>query len=177
MGRDRHDAPPVDWGRRATLVGVGLVLLIIGYFIATAFLPRWWAHRVGDMSNGTFHWGVWWGLFFGFLFTLAPLFVLRQLVRDVSWASRGWLLAGAVLLAAPNLMTLGIVLGTGNGAHAGDRTLDDNAPGFRWATLFGVLGAVALFVLVQYWFAKHRRTRRELGKMRADDKVRRAMEG
>jgi len=177
MGHDKNDknGEPVNWQRRAVLAGVGVVLLVVGYVIATAFLPRWWSHRVGSMSKGTFHWGITWGLFFGFVFTLIPLFVARQLVRDVSWTARLWLIAGAVVLAAPNLMTLGIVLGGGNGAHAGDRTLDYDAPGFRGATLFGVLGAIALFGFVEFVFLRHRHTKRELGKMRADDKVRRAL--
>lgn len=170
---DAHADRPVDWQRRGLLIVGVLVLLIIGYFVATAFLPRWWSHRVGGLSDGKFRWGIWWGLFFGFVFTLVPVFVLRQAVRDVSWKARGWLLVLTVLLAAPNLMTLGIVLGSGNGAHAGDRVLDDNAPGFRWATLFGVLGALAVFAAIEMFLAGHRRQKRELSTLRVEDKLRR----
>ena len=53
-------------------------------------------------------------------------------------------IAFAVLLAIPNLLTLGIVLGVGNAAHAGDRILDVEAPAFRGASLAGALIAVGL---------------------------------
>ena len=42
-------------------------------------------------------------------------------------------------------MTLGIVLGISDAAHAGDRTLDVDGPGFRAWTLIGVIaGLVAV---------------------------------
>ena len=72
------------------------------------------------------------GVFYGFLFTLLPLLVLAWAVRKRrSW--KAWLVlrAAAIVLALPNLFTLGIVLGRGNAAHAGERTLDVEAPGFR----------------------------------------------
>ena len=56
----------------------------------------------------------------------------------------------AVILALPNLMTLGIVLGRGNAAHAGDRILDVEAPAFRGGTLAGALLAGLLVGFVAY---------------------------
>ena len=65
-------------------------------------------------------------------------------------------LALAVLLAIPNLMTLGIVLGTGNAAHAGDRILDVEAPAFRGATLVGALIALGMVGFVGYLVVSRR---------------------
>lgn len=64
----------------------------------------------------------------------------------------------ALITAIPNLLTLTVVLGTSNAAHAGQRTLDTSAPGFRGATLLGALIALALFALLV--FLRTRRTRR-----------------
>ena len=63
----------------------------------------------------------------------------------------------AIVLALPNLMTLGIVLGRGNAAHAGDRILDVEAPAFRGGTLGGALLAGALVGLIAWLAASRRR--------------------
>jgi hypothetical protein len=63
----------------------------------------------------------------------------------------------AVLLALPNLMTLGIVIGRGNAAHAGDRVLDVEAPAFRGGTLAGAVLAVLLVGFVAYLLVSRRR--------------------
>ena len=157
--------------RRVILGGVGLVLLVIGYFVAAAFLPRWWSHRVGSQSDGKFHLGIWWGLFYGILFTVVPLIVARQaLRRRFDWKWKVGIIVGALVLAAPNLMTLGIVLGNGKGSHAGQRTLDDQAPGFRGATLTGVLIGAALTIGLQYVLTSRRNRGRELKNMRDESR-------
>src|SRR4051812_14589854 len=132
---DRRDSQTAaDWKRRGVITVVAIVLLVIGYIVATSFLPRWWAQTVGGMADHTFHLGIAWGLFFGFVATFLPLLVARlTLTRAMQWGTRAWILLAALLLAAPNLMTLGIVVGSGNGAHAGERTMDTAAPGFRGA--------------------------------------------
>jgi hypothetical protein len=162
--------------RRVILSAVGIVLLVLGYFFAAAFLPRWWSHRVGSQSDGKFRGGVWWGLFYGILFTVLPLVVARQALRKrFNWKWKVGIVIGALILAAPNLMTLGIVLGNGKGSHAGQRTLDDQAPGFRGATLIGVLIAVVIVGGLQYLVTSSRRRGRELkdlrGKSRQPDNV------
>ena len=77
---------------------------------------------------------------------------------------RTWSILGALtlLLAGPNLLTLGIVIGTGNAAHAGERILDVDAPGFRGATLAGVMLAALLLALLQYQLVSRHRTGRRL---------------
>ncbi len=128
----------VDWGRRALWIGGLLVLLVLALLVASATVPRWWAHRVGDQVDGSITQGTLLGLFYGFVFTFVPILVLvlilrwRRTPRAIAVA-----LVLAILLALPNLMTLGIVLGRGNAAHAGDRVLDVEAPAFRGGSLAG----------------------------------------
>jgi hypothetical protein len=125
--------------------------------VASAFIPRWWAHRVGDYVNESFTRGILSGLVLGFVFTFVPLVVAWNGVRHLrSWRGRIVVLAVAALLAVPNVLTLSVVLGTGNAAHAGDRTLDVEAPGFRGASLAGALFAGALVAAPIYLIRKRR---------------------
>jgi len=149
-----------DWKRRFMVWGGVTVAFLLALLIGAAFIPRWWAHRVGDQANESFAGGIMLGLFYGFLFTVLPLLLIvwgiRRRRSGRAWL---WILAGAALLALPNLFTLGIVLGPGSGAHAGDRTLDVEAPGFRGATLGGALAAVAAIGFVWYLLSSRRRAR------------------
>jgi hypothetical protein len=152
-----------NWMRRTVLalvvVGVVLVLTLAG----EAFLPRWWAQRIGDQVQGSIATGVLVGLFYGFVFTLLPLLLLwLAFVVFDSWRLRGAAFAVALLLAVPNLLTLGIVLGSGSGSHAGDRVLDVEAPAFRGATLTGAVLAAACLAAAWYLLASRRRARRRL---------------
>jgi len=157
-------APPVappprrSLGSRLLILGGVVVGLIVAYFIAAATIPRWWARRIGDQVDGSGTAGVGLGLFYGFVFTFVALLVLSfALRRERSWRARGWLLAVAILLALPNLFTLGIVLGSGSAAHAGERILDVDAPYFRASVLVGaIIGALAV-VGVRYLMASRRR--------------------
>ena len=158
-------APDPNWSRRIGIgIGLLLVLTLIG-LLGAAFLPRWWAQRIGDQVDGSITTGGFVGLFYGFVFTLVPLALLWLAFRLLrSWRYRVVALAVGVLIASPNLLTLGIVLGTGNGAHAGDRILDVEAPAFRGGTLAGALLAVACVGGAWYLVRSRRRAWR-----RADD--------
>jgi hypothetical protein len=139
------------YGGKALVAVVVLACVALGMIIGAAVVPRWWSHRVGDQVDGSLTSGTLIGLSYGFLFTLLPLLVLGAAAL---WA-RSWRLwavaAGlATLLALPNLMTLGIVLGVGNAAHAADRTLDVEAPAFRGASLAGAVGALFIAAVVVY---------------------------
>lgn len=148
----------------------------MAYFIVSATVPRWWAQRIGDQVDGSISAGIGLGLFYGFVFTFLPLLVLSVAVRrGRAWRTRAWIAVVALALALPNLMTLGIVLGTGSAAHAGERILDVEAPDFRAASLVGaILGAAAvggvLWLLASRRRAKARESalRREL-RVREDD--------
>lgn len=139
--------PPRDWLNRV-LTGVLLVgALVAVYFAAAAFIPRWWANRIGHSVNGRLSTGALLGFCFGAVFTILPLGLLWITLRRYrSWKVLAAWCALAVLLAAPNLMTLGVTIGSGSGSHAGQRTMDVLAPMFRGATLIGALFAVVVFV-------------------------------
>ncbi len=89
--------------------------LVLLWFAAAAVIPRWWGQRVGNVVDGSLTVGALYGLFIGFVFTVAPLLLLLVVIRwrtsDRTWLGwLGWILL-VLLLAAPNLMTLSIVLG------------------------------------------------------------------
>jgi hypothetical protein len=99
------------------------------------------------------------GLFYGFAFTILPLLILWfAFHKRRPW--RHWLawFVASLVFALPNLLTLGIVVGVGNAAHAGERTLDVKAPGFRASSL---IGAVTAAVVVAAWFYRGRMHARE----------------
>lgn len=152
--------PRANWGRRAFWAGVVLAAVLLGGLIASATIPRWWAQRIGDQVNGSITQGTLLGLFYGFVFTLLPLAVLVLILRWRStWRWVVFAVVLAVILALPNLMTLGIVIGRGNAAHAGDRILDVEAPAFRGGTLAGVLLAGVLVGFVAYLVVSRNRAR------------------
>jgi hypothetical protein len=155
------------WSRRLATWAIVLGAVALLAWIGAAFMPRWWAHRVGDQANESFAGGILLGLFYGFVFTLLPIGLIFWGIRRRR-SVRGYLfiLGGAVLLALPNLFTLGIVIGRGNAAHAGDRTLDVEAPGFRGASLAGAIAAAAAIVYVWYLLSSRGRARAELRRAR-----------
>jgi MFS family permease len=163
-----HEPRSRIWAKRALggLVVVGF--LILAGFLGAAFIPRWWAHRVGNQVNGSIATGIIVGLFYGFLFTAVPFLVLSWTFRKRR-PMKGWTIGFlvAVMLALPNLFTLGIVLGSGHAAHAGDRTLDVEAPGFRGGCLAGAIVAVVAFALWEYIRISGKLHHRRLRKMEA----------
>lgn len=147
----KSDVTPSLWVRRAVMAIVLLAMGYLAYLVALAFFPRWWAHRVADQVGGDFTSGTLWGLFYGFVFTFVPLLLVLQLRRRFfSWTWRGIVLVVAVVLALPNWLTLSIVAGNSKAAHAGERILDVDGPGFRAATAIGVGVAVLLTVVLLF---------------------------
>src|SRR4029079_16982926 len=91
------------------------------------------------------------GLVYGFVFTLLPIVAIVLILRwRRTWKTIVAAILIGVLLALPNLMTLSIVVGRGNAAHAGDRTLDVDAPAFRGGSLAGALLACTVLGLIAY---------------------------
>ena len=112
--------------------------------------------------------GVALGLFYGFVFTLLPLLVARWgFHKRRPWKHWAAFAVATVLAAAPNLLTLGIVIGSGGAAHAGERTLDVDAPGFRNSSLAGVIVAVLALVALQYLLFSRHRAKERLARLRA----------
>ena len=138
-------------GRRVATVGIWLVALVVLALIGSAVLPRWWSHRIGAQVNGSITSGIVVGLFYGFVFTLLPAALLWFTFRKRRSLKMVLILgATSIVLAAPNLMTLGIVLGGGHAAHAGERTLDVEAPDFRASSLIGAIIALAALGAISY---------------------------
>jgi hypothetical protein len=150
-----------NWSRRLLLGAVAVGGVVLLALAASATIPRWWAQRIGEQVDGSIVTGTFLGLFYGFVFTLLPLLVLAAALRwRRTWRVLAVALGVAVVLALPNLLTLGIVVGTGNAAHAGDRILDVEAPAFRGGTLVGALVA-ATFVVTTYLVLSRGRSRAE----------------
>jgi hypothetical protein len=152
------------------LIGVAAVIVVVWliYLFLDAFLPRWWAQVIGNAVDGSFTAGAWWGLLIGGVFTLAPVLLLAQAVLTRrSLRVRSGFLVLAVLLAVPNLLTLGIVLGTSAAAHAGERILDVDGPAFRGGTAWGAVigGLVALTIVTMSVLYRRRGT--QLKQLRA----------
>jgi hypothetical protein len=170
-------APPRStgrsWKRWLAYTAIVVAVVIVGGWVGAAFVPRWWSQRVADRVEGSIWSGSSLGVFYGFVFTLLPLVVVAWAFRKRrSW--KAWLAfaALAIVLALPNLFTLGIVLGGGNAAHAGERTLDVEAPGFRNGTAVGAILAVLAFGVLWWLLRSRRSARRELERMRAEARER-----
>jgi MFS family permease len=155
------------WLRRFLIAVIAVAVSILLAFLGAAFLPRWWAHFIAHQVNGGMTAGIILGLFYGFVFTVVPLFVaLRAFRKRRPWKTWLWLTILTIVLAGPNLLTLGIVIGSGKAAHAGERTLDVDAPGFRGATLAGAIVAFLTIVAVEYLVVSRRWSRRKLREAR-----------
>jgi len=175
MAEETQDPRPLaqpvtesNWKLRIVLVVTLVVVLGLGYLFGTTVVPRWWAHRVGNRVDGSLTAGTLYGLFIGFVFTFVPLVIARQVFRRVPNKVRLAFLVIAIVAAAPNLMTLSIVTGSSNAAHAGDRVLDVEGPGFRAGSAWGVAIAVVVAVGLFVWTWQWRRDRRQLKGLKAE---------
>ena len=127
-----------------------VILVILGfltYELGSSFLPRWWAQFIGDLVQGSFLAGTALGIFFGFTFTFLPIsmaLLIRHRVFNIPAKITIFVLA--ILLAAPNWVTLFIALSNEPAAVAGWQTFNVNAPTFMWSSAVGaVIGAVMAF--------------------------------
>src|SRR6266511_2205193 len=89
--------------------------------------------------------------------------------RDIPWKRYVTLaVLGIVLLLFAYLLTLGVVLGTGKAAHAGERILDVEAPAFRAASLVGAIGATVVAVGAFVLLSAGRRDTRKLKELKSE---------
>jgi MFS family permease len=149
-------------GRKVLLAIVGAVLVVLAWLLAASVIPRWWAQRVGSLVDGRMTIGSFAGVVSGAAFTFLPLLALWAGFRFRKGWRRvlAWVLI-AVVIGLPNLFLLGIVFGSGNAAHAGERILDVEGPGFRGASLVGaILGGTAFFALLYLVLSRKARGRR-----------------
>ena len=156
-------------GPRPVTVLVVILLALVVLLAGSAFLPRWWSHRIADQASGDFTNGIGLGLFYGFTFTALALIVLWLGLRKItSWKGRLIVLGVALLIASPNILTLGIVIGPGGAAHAGERTLDVEAPGFRASSLIGAILAVLVVFIVGLLLRSRRRAKEDAAALRQE---------
>jgi heme/copper-type cytochrome/quinol oxidase subunit 2 len=163
------DSQQREWRSRLRTWAIVVIVLIVVGFLGAAFIPRWWSHRIADQANGSFTGGILLGIFYGFVFTVLPLLLIVWAIRR-RHSLRAWgvILAIAILFALPNLFALGIVFGSGGASHAGERTLDVEAPGFRNSSLGGAIVAVVAVVFVWYLMRSRRRAREREANLRAE---------
>jgi hypothetical protein len=164
------ERPPADRRSLRTRIIVWVVLamvLVALAGLAASAVPRWWAQQMGSLSNGGLARSTWWGLAFGLVFTLLPTVVIAKTVRRwKGWkAPLVWLVVG-VVLAAPNLFTLWIVVGTSRAAHAAERTLDVDAPYFAAATAWGALAGLLLGIGAELLWRSWRRRGKQLKQLK-----------
>lgn len=153
--------------RRLILGGLGLVVAIASWYVGAAVMPRWWAQRIGDAVDGRITVGAFLGIAAGVIFTVLALFVLWLGFRfRSSWRRAFVTLVVAALAASPNLLTLGIVIGDGSAAHAGERILDVDGPGFRGGTLVGTIIGVIVAATFAWVAASRRRNKRRVQDLR-----------
>ena len=155
------------------IAAVVVVAALVGaYFLLEAFLPRWWAQQIGRSVGGAFSRGIGSGLLIGFVCTFVPILLIvfavisRGRLKNVPAAVCA---IAAILVAIPNLLTLAVVVGRGNGSHAGQRILDVDAPGFRGATLGGAIAGALVAVAAAYFIWGYRRRGRKLRESKARD--------
>lgn len=153
-----HRTDESPWRRRALFAIGALVAGIVAWLVVRAVVPRWWSHRMGNVIDQRLAFGSFVGIVIGLIFTVLPLLVLcfGWRFRRSSWPWLVGVVVAAALVASPNLATLGVVLGSGSAAHAGERTLDVEAPGFRGGSLVGAVVGVVLVVGIVF-LARSRR--------------------
>lgn len=154
------------WVRRI-VVTLGIVALaLIAYSVLSAFLPRWWAQRVAAQVDGRMSVGIFWGLFYGFVFSFVPLLVLWQARRSfLRWPWRLAVMVLAIVLAAPNWLTLACRVGISKAAEDGWLVLVTRAPGFQWSSLFGVIAGVVAAAALVSLLVSGRRRRRQVSRL------------
>ena len=174
--RDQPDIAPGAWIKRIVLAIALLAAAYIGFRVSAAFFPRWWAHRVGDQVNDSLTKGTLWGLFYGFVFTFVPVLLLFQIrKRFFNWTWRIVVVVIALLLAAPNWLTLSVVAGNSKAAHAGERIFDVEAPGFRAGTLSGVIAGVVLALIITGTSMRMKQRKHQVKRLRGErDELKRA---
>lgn len=167
--RTPETEPRRNLGRTVLLYGIGVVVAIAVALFLSALLPRWWAQRMGNLIDGRITFGSVLGLGLGLVCTVVPLLFARW-----AWNFREkrapalFLLALAGICAFPNLMALWVVVGTSSAAHAGERILDVDGPGYRWGTFFGALLGAVVFGFVAYRGWQRERERRRIEQERRD---------
>ncbi|WP_275778996.1 hypothetical protein [Paenarthrobacter sp. Y-19] len=133
------------------------------WFILGAILPRWWSDVIAGQIRRDLGASVLVGMFYGFVFTFIPLLVAWQATRKaVSWPWKTAIVLLAVAIATPNLLTAGIVFGSTESAHAGQRTLSVDTGFFTTWTAISAVAAVVVFIAVTVMWSIWRRRGKQM---------------
>lgn len=163
-------AKQANWAARIILVVVALVVLTAAYFAFAAILPVWWANVIRNQVQGNLGAGILVGIFYGFVFTFVPLLVAWQATRkSVNWPWKLAILVSAVALASPNLLTAGIMFGSSQAAHNGQRILGTEATWFpMWTQISAIAAAVSFVVGLVLWRVWRQRGKKMRALRKAD---------
>lgn len=145
--------PKPRWGLRIGLGAAALVLVSIAFIVARSFMPVWWATRVTSQTQGSLSGGLLLGLSYGFIFTFVPLLIgWQSRYKKVSWPWKSVILGLAVLVALPNLLTLGIYMNSSGAALKAQMMIDTSATWFPSWTLGGAIAGLVLFIgIAVFW--------------------------
>ena len=153
-------APPRSsgrsWKRWLAYTSIVVAVVIVGGWIGAAFVPRWWSQRVADQVEehlvGELARGV-----------LRLRLHLPPAARDRVGDPEAALLEGLARVRRagdrarpPEPVRARDRPRGGNAAHAGERTLDVEAPGFRNGTAVRAVLAVLAFGVL-WWLLRSRR--------------------
>ncbi|GEE00706.1 hypothetical protein nbrc107696_11520 [Gordonia spumicola] len=162
MGALTSRLPEMSGKTKAILAVSGILIVVIGYFILQALVPRSWGRHVASEINESITRGILYGLGYGLLGSAVTLILLYfayvtigRYRNILSWS----LLVLALASTVPNLMTLGVVIGNGSGAVAGRQALDGHAVGFRGATLVGLIVGIIIGLAVDFYLLGRRRAK------------------
>lgn len=162
-----------NWGVKIILILVALLVAVAAYFILGAILPRWWSDVIAGQIQRDLGASVLVGMFYGFVFTFIPLLVAWQATRKaVTWPWKIVILLVAVAIATPNLLTAGIVFGSTESAHAGQRTLSVDAGFFTTWTAASAIAAVVVFIALTILWAVWRRRGKQMKALKNADNER-----
>lgn len=140
--------PTPRWGLRIGLGAAAVAVAIAAYLVLSAFLPVWWATTIKGQANGDLGTGLLLGLFYGFVFTFVPLMVLWQARhKKVSWPWKAAIFGAAILLATPNLLTLGIYASNSASALKARNMIDNDATWFPSWSLGAAVAAAVMFIV------------------------------
>ncbi|GGJ19868.1 hypothetical protein [Paenarthrobacter histidinolovorans] len=154
-------------GAKIILVLVFLLVAVAAWFILGAILPRWWSDVIAGQIRRDLGASVLVGMFYGFVFTFIPLLVAWQATRKaVGWPWKAVIVLVAVAFATPNLLTAGIVFGSTESAHAGQRTLSVDAGFFTTWTAISAVAAVVVFIAVTIMWSIWRRRGKQVKALR-----------
>ena len=161
---------PEEKGSFKAKVILGLVVLAVigmGWLFGVYIASAWWSRRIGDIADGRLWFSGFLGFVFGLFCTFLPLIALRFAWRMRHGTKRALsLLFLGIVIAAPNLILLGIATGDSNTAHNAERSLGTDAPWFSsWSLVGAIVGALS-FLGLGFLMASRRRNKRRVRELK-----------